>query len=107
NPGSALAVFNELVVPVLELLRGQMAENMPRGARVVEAVLETSISSATGRMELVPVSLRKENDTIIATPIFGKSNLIGTLARAQGNIRIPEGNEGIEAGAAVTVELPD
>lgn len=107
NPGSALAVFNELVVPVLKRLRGEAAENIPRGARVVEAVLETSISSATGRMELVPVSLEKENGTIIATPIFGKSNLIGTLARARGNIRIPEGSEGIEAGATVTIELLD
>lgn len=107
NPGSALSVFNELVLPILELLRGRISTGIPRGARVVEAVLELSVSSATGRMELAPVSLRVENDTIIARPIFGKSNLIGTLARAQGNVRIPEGTEGLEAGVNITVELMD
>lgn len=105
NPGSALAVFDELVRPVLALLRGEDRGGLPGGAISIEAVLTASISSATGRMELVPVSLKRANEKVSATPIFGKSNLIGTLARAQGYIRIPEGTEGIEAGSTVNIEL--
>lgn len=105
NPGSALAVLSELVLPVLSILKGESRGDLPRGARSIEATLKASISSATGRMELVPVSLKRENGTMTATPIFGKSNLIGTLAKAQGYIRIPEGMEGMEAGSTVKIEL--
>lgn len=103
NPASALTVFQEVMVPVLAALRGE-----PRGepgTRTVEAVLERSVASATGRLELVPVSLGLEGELLKATPIPGKTNLIGTLARADGNVRITEGCEGIERGERVTVEL--
>lgn len=105
NPGSALAVMGELVLPVLSVLKGEAQSDLPHGTRSIEAILKVSISSATGRMELVPVSLKRENGTILAIPIFGKSNLIGTLAKAQGYVRIPEGTEGIEAGSKVKIEL--
>jgi len=104
NPASALTVFGEVMVPVLAALRG---ENKRGGPRTVQAVLDRSVASATGRLELVPVSLGLEGELLKATPIPGKTNLIGTLARADGNVRIPEGREGIERGERVTVELHD
>ena len=104
NPASALTVFQEVMVPVLAALRGEKKRG---GPRTVEAVLDRSVASATGRLELVPVSLGREGELLKATPIPGRTNLIGTLARADGNVRIPEGCEGIERGERVTVELHD
>jgi len=105
NPASALAVFREVMVPVLKRLGGEEPGPTSIVPRVVEAVIERSVSSATGRLELVPVSLRLENGALMATPVLGKSSLIGTLARAHGQVRIPEGSEGLEAGERVIVEL--
>jgi molybdopterin molybdotransferase len=104
NPASALAVFREVFIPVLKGLRGETAESA-NPARVVEAILDKSVASATGRLELVPVSLSRRGGEIHATPVAGKSNLIGTLARAQGQVRIPEGSEGLEQGERVIVEM--
>jgi molybdopterin molybdotransferase len=105
NPASALAVFREVVLPLLKSLGGEGPGPTSMVPRVVEAVIERSVSSAAGRLELVPVSLRMDNDRLIAAPVLGKSSLIGTLARADGQVRIPEGSEGLEAGQTVTVEL--
>jgi len=105
NPASALTVFEEVMAPVLAALRGEIKRGA--GARTVQAILERSVASATGRLELVPVSLGLEGELLKATPIQGKTNLIGTLARADGNVRILEGCEGIERGERVTVELHD
>jgi molybdopterin molybdotransferase len=105
NPASALAVFRELIVPALGKLRGELPRPWAYRAATVEARLDRSVSSPPGRVELVPVALSESEDGIIARPIFGKSNLIGTLSRAQGQVRIPLGCEGIERGAVVTVEL--
>jgi molybdopterin molybdotransferase len=105
NPASALAVFREVMVPLLKRLAGEEPGPTSIVPRVVEAMIERSVSSATGRLELVPVSLRLENGALMATPVLGKSSLIGTLARARGQVRIPEGSEGLEAGERVIVEL--
>ncbi|MDK0551169.1 hypothetical protein P6O75_14910 [Clostridium perfringens] len=42
---------------------------------------------------------------MVASPVLGKANLIGTLIRADGYVRIPLGFEGLERGQQVTVEL--
>lgn len=105
NPASALAVFREVVTPLLAHLRGEERAPWQTAPRVVEAVMERSVASATGRLELVPVSLRVEGDALVASPVMGKSSLIGTLVRADGQVRVGEGTEGIEKGERVTVEL--
>lgn len=107
NPASALVVFREVLWPVMARLRGEAAEGLTRAPRVTEAVLERSVPSAPGRMELVPVALRREAETLVAYPILGMSSLIGTLCRANGNVRIEEGSEGLYGGQVVSVELID
>jgi molybdopterin molybdotransferase len=107
NPASALAVFRELLEPALAKLRGEVSRPSAGVARTVEAVIDRSVSSLAGRVELVPVSLRVEGEGLVASPILGKSNLIGTLSRAQGQVRVPLGVEGLEQGQSVTVELLD
>jgi len=105
NPASALAVFREVIAPALARLRGESEREGAGAARRVEAVIDRSVASATGRLELVPVTLRRGGEVIVASPISGKSSLIGTLARARGQVRIPEGSEGLESGQTVSVEL--
>jgi molybdopterin molybdotransferase len=105
NPASALAVFRELAAPLLAHLRGEELAPWRSAPCTVEAVMERSVASATGRLELVPVSMRVEGDTLVASPVLGKSSLIGTLVRADGQVRIGEGAEGVEKGERVIVEL--
>lgn len=107
NPASALAVFRELLAPVLAKMRGEVSRPSAGVARTVEAVIDRSVSSLAGRVELVPVALRVEGEGMVASPILGKSNLIGTLSRANGQVRVPLGVEGLEQGQRVTVELLD
>jgi molybdopterin molybdotransferase len=103
NPASALAVFRELVEPALSRLRGEEPGPVHAASRTVRAVMERSVASAPGRLE--PVALVQGPDGLIASPILGKSNLIGTLSRARAQVRLPEGVEGVEKGQTVTVEL--
>ncbi len=107
NPASALAVFEELFLPVLRTLRGEEETPWSRPPRVVRAVLDRPVPSATGRLDLIPVTLAREGDRLVATPVPGRVNLIGTLSKSRGNVRIPRGGEGLPAGAEVKVELLD
>lgn len=105
NPASALAVFREVLAPALAKLRGKEPGPAPGARCTVQAVMERSVASAPGRLELVPVALVQSESGLVASPIMGKSQLIGTLTRAGGQVRVPEGVEGLEQGQEVTVEL--
>ncbi|MFH1150324.1 MAG: gephyrin-like molybdotransferase Glp [Actinomycetota bacterium] len=107
NPASALAVFREIGLPLLRRLRGEEPGPGVNPYRRVRAAMGRPVSSETGRTELVPVDLEEGEEGLIAVPIMGRSSLIGTLARARGQVRIPEGSEGLERGEEVTVELLD
>lgn len=107
NPASALTVFDLVAVPALRVLRGEKISSVVRPPRIVRARLGRSLSSQSGRLDLVRVKLEREPDGLVAIPVLGKSSLIGTLARARGQVRIPEGTEGLEAGETVMVELLD
>lgn len=63
------------------------------------ATLSVNLPSNHGREEYVPVRLSGET----AVPVIGKSGLIGTLARADGYLRIPRDTEGLRQGETVTV----
>lgn len=105
NPASALAVFREVLIPALMKLRGERPGPASFAPRTVEAVMERSVASSPGRLELVPVALNQTEDGYLAAPILGKPNLIGTLVRARGHVRVGEGVEGLEQGQRVTVEM--
>lgn len=119
NPVSALVNGYLFVVPVIEKLLGAT----PRPQATVMARLTVNLPSQAGREDWWPVSLiesRKSKvegrDSIIenrkseivnyvAEPIFGKSNLIFTLANADGLLRIPPDATGLSAGEMVEVVL--
>ena len=102
NPVSAMVVFDLLVRPTIHLLSGR-AE--PLGAAAVEARLLRDIPSVAGREDYVQVRLVSQEGGLWAEPVFGKSNLIYTLIRADGIVRVPLDKGGIYAGEAVAVRL--
>lgn len=110
NPVSALVNGYMLVVPLIEHLLGQT----PRPNATVQAKLTVNLSSQAGREDWWPVRLesispsgrgdRGEVD-YLAEPIFGKSNLIFTLAAADGLLKIHPDATGLSAGERVEVLL--
>jgi molybdopterin molybdotransferase len=75
----------------------------------VLARLTVNLSSQTGREDWWPVKLienrKSKTGNLGAEPIFGKSNLIFTLAAADGLLRIDPDATGLSAGELVEVVL--
>jgi molybdopterin molybdotransferase len=107
NPVSALVNGYLFVVPVIEKLLGAL----PRPKATVLAQLTVNLSSQAGREDWWPVRLHSSPSRrgvwgeVEAEPIFGKSNLIFTLAAADGLLRIPPDATGLSAGEMVEVLL--
>jgi molybdopterin molybdotransferase len=102
NPVSALVIAGIFVVPVVHRLLG-LAEESFRPS--VPARLSLNLSSQAGREDWVAVRLIKDIDGFLAEPVFGKSNLIFTLSRCDGLIRIGADATGLNAGSQVEVQL--
>jgi len=107
NPVSALVNGYLFVLPVIEKLLGAL----PRPRPTVLARLTVNLPSQAGREDWWPVKLREivnRQSEIVnyeAEPIFGKSNLIFTLAQADGLLRIPSDATGLSAGEVVEIVL--
>jgi len=105
NPVSALVNGYLFVQPLVEKLLGAN----PRPRATVQATLTVNLPSQAGREDWWPVKLIENQQSKIgnfsAEPIFGKSNLIFTLAAADGLLRIPPDATGLSAGEQVEVVL--
>ena len=102
NPVSALVIAGLFVSPVIEKFMGVKVQwPKPR----VPARLSLNLASQAGREDWVAVKLNETPEGFIAEPVFGKSNLIFTLARADGLIRIPPDANGLGANEQVDVWL--
>jgi molybdopterin molybdotransferase len=95
NPVSALVIAILFVEPVIDTLLGL---HTPRIRPQVQARVAINLASQAGREDWVPVKLSPEGDGFSAEPIFGKSNLIFTLARADGLLNIPPQATGLNSG---------
>jgi molybdopterin molybdotransferase len=104
NPVSAMIVFRLLVRPTLYALTGCTQVPQPK---TVQARLTKNIPSVTGREDHVQVRLFDADGRLHAEPVFGKSNLIYTLIRADGVVIVPLDEGGLYAGAEVPVQLYD
>ncbi|MES0359667.1 MAG: gephyrin-like molybdotransferase Glp [Anaerolineales bacterium] len=102
NPVSALVIAILFVEPVIDKLLGV---HPPRIRPQVQAKLGINLASQAGREDWIPVKLSLEPDGFSAEPIFGKSNLIFTLARADGLLYIPPQATGLSSGDMVQVVL--
>jgi molybdopterin molybdotransferase len=114
NPVSALVNGYLFVVPLIENLLGAL----PKPKAMVMAKLTVNLPSQAGREDWWPVKLIAYHKSQIlaphasagvvnyeADPIFGKSNLIFTLASADGLLRIQADATGLPAGEMVEVML--
>lgn len=105
NPVSALVNGYLFVVPVIEKLLGAL----PKPKATVQAKLTVNLPSQAGREDWWPVKLVGSGQSSVvsysAEPIFGKSNLIFTLASADGLLRIHPDATGLSAGEMVEVVL--
>jgi molybdopterin molybdotransferase len=102
NPVSGLVIARLFVVPVIAAFQG--TRHSPPDA-VVYARLTVNLASQSGREDWIPVRLLTKADEYLAEPIFGKSNLIFTFAKADGLVRIPPDDTGFNAGQIVQVTI--
>lgn len=102
NPVSAIVIAGLFVLPAIAALLG--LREPPRRAEVT-AVLGKNVNSVPGREDYVPVRLTTKDGALTAEPVFGKSNLIFTLVRADGLVKVPADASGIPAGERVAVRL--
>ncbi len=105
NPVSALVNGYLFVAPVIEKLLGVT----PKPKASVRATLTVNLSSQAGREDWFPVKLTVSGQSSAvryeAIPIFGKSNLIFSLASADGLLKIHADATGLSAGEIVEVML--
>jgi molybdopterin molybdotransferase len=98
NPRSALVVFRLIGMPVIRRVGGCVT---PPPEPSALAVLARDLASATGRLDVVQVTVAGG----VATPLFGASALLSVLVEADGYIVIPEEATGLDTGTEVTVTL--
>jgi molybdopterin molybdotransferase len=98
NPRSALVVFRLIGMPLIRLVGGCTSSPPEPSTR---AILSRNLASATGRLDVVQVTLSGG----VATPLFGASALLSVLTEADGYLVIPEPATGLDVGTEVTVTL--
>lgn len=102
NPVSAMVVFDLLARPAIYHKSG--CERIP-APPTTQATLVRDIPSTAGREDYVPVQLDHSRNRVSAMPVFGKSNLIYTLVRSDGIVKVPLDKSGLYAGEMADVRL--
>ncbi|MCX5810925.1 MAG: molybdopterin-binding protein, partial [Proteobacteria bacterium] len=101
HPNSCIMATIRFVIPLLKRLKGESIHDK----KGITSLLTTNIPSSYGIEEYVRVSIEIIDGTYYATPIFAKSSVISSLARASGYVVIPESTEGCEKDEEVEVYL--
>jgi molybdopterin molybdotransferase len=102
NPVSCMVTFDLFVAPTLHRLAGRSEQEH---RQTVAARLTRNVASAPGREDYFQVRLEQRADGLWAEPVFGKSNLIYTLVKADGMVRIDLDTSGLTDGQWVQVIL--
>jgi molybdopterin molybdotransferase len=113
NPVSTMVAFDLFARPALLRMLGVFATedtgNTASPALASEATvrarLARNVASHPGSEDFVPVRLTERDGELWAEPVFGKSNLIFTMARADGMLRVPLDRAGLYAEDEVVVRL--
>lgn len=99
-PVSALMIFYNIVHPVLMHLLG-----LKSAKNVVMAILGNDARGETGRVDLIPVILKRDGEGYRAFPLAHDSSAIVSLTLAEGYITIPEDQLLVESGEEVAVTI--
>jgi molybdopterin molybdotransferase len=105
HPVSALVIFDLFAAPLLRILGGEAADRVFEPRRAVRARLAENVASEPGREDYVRVRLTREDGSLTARPLPGKSGAIFNLVGADGLVRIDAEREGLDGGAEVDVIL--
>jgi molybdopterin molybdotransferase len=104
-PVSALVIFDLFAAPVLRKIGGEEVTGINQFAKTLWATLKTNIASQVGREDYVRVTLERDSERWLATPLPSKSGAIFTLVKADGMVRIDLNQDGLEQGEKVEVIL--
>ncbi|MBI3249537.1 MAG: molybdopterin biosynthesis protein [Deltaproteobacteria bacterium] len=100
-PVSAVVICQQILRPLIAHFLGRPAEEPPK----IKAMLPRKIPSRLGLEEFVRVSLGRVGDRVIVNPLNRGAGVITTMVKADGVLRIPALDEGLNAGQEVEVEL--
>jgi molybdopterin molybdotransferase len=102
NPVSVFVSFEVFVRPALMKMMGRQQLFRPE----VPATLEEDIIGPVGKTQFARVRVRRTKEGWVATPTGGRgSNLIATVAKANGLAVVPAGVETAIAGSSVKIIL--
>ena len=104
-PVSALVIFDLFGALLIRTLGGETGAAADPFQKTTRAVLETNVSSQTGREDYIRVQLERTDGKLRARPLPSKSGAIFTLVKADGMVRVDLNQEGLEAGEEVEVLL--
>lgn len=99
HPVAAMLLFELLAVEVYKKIW-----NVTQAPYVI-AKMAYNFPSADGRLTCQLVELERSGNSYTAKPIFGKSGVISTLAKAQGYILVDMNSEGVKKDEQVLVHL--
>src|SRR5436190_7613021 len=100
-PVSAVVICQQILRPLLARFLGRPAEEPQK----ITAFLPRKVPSRLGLEEFVRVSLGRVRDRVIVNPLNRGAGVITTMVKADGVLRIPPPDEGLNAGQEVVVEL--
>ncbi len=100
-PVSAALTGEIFVEPLLTHWLGRAPETPP----TLAATITRKVLSPLGDDEYLRVTVGRVGERIVATPLSRGAGVITSLVRADGIVRIPRHNEGLNAGDSVTVHL--
>jgi len=113
HPVSALVgldLFTRYMLNVMIASSVARADVLPRLSESQEthvlARLGRNVSSAAGREDHIRVRLVETGGSLVAQPVLGKSGLLSTMVRSDGEIVVPLDSEGLIEGSIVKVRLP-
>lgn len=104
NPVSAYVIANLFVAPLIRKLSGQTNFFWEQK---INGILTVNLASSSGREDWVPVNIIRDEHSknCLIEPIFYKSNLIFSIIKAEGFIRIPPDITGYSANSEVEVVI--
>jgi putative molybdopterin biosynthesis protein len=100
-PVSAVVICQQILRPLIAHFLGRPAEEPQK----ITAFLPRKVPSRLGLEEFVRVSLGRVGERVIVNPLNRGAGVITTMVKADGVLRIPSLDEGLNAGQEVEVEL--
>ncbi len=114
TPPSAIPIIGVPGYPVSAALTGEIfiepllarwTGRKPYEPQTIQATLTRKVTSPPGDDDYVRVAVGKVGQRLLAAPLARGAGMISSLERADGIAILPRGQQGLEAGAQVSVRL--